>query len=55
MKEVIDDNGVVSPSGTKYTVDYDSTIPLLTAALRSALKRIDKLEKELKTIKKKPK
>lgn len=55
MKEEVDEYGVVSPSGTKYTVDYDSTIPLLTTALRSALKRIDKLEKELKSLKKKPK
>jgi hypothetical protein len=51
MEEEVDEYGVFSPSGTKYTVDYESTIPLLTAALRGALKKIDDMENEIKALK----
>lgn len=44
LAETVDDDGFVSPADVAMTVDYDSRIAYLIAALQSALARISALE-----------
>ena len=52
LEETIDDDGFVSPKDTQFSMNYDQVVPYHGVVIKYLLEKIEKLENEIKELKK---